>query len=69
MVKECFEVDFKIEQWVYFYYKEVIVYCESVGDYVSCKLFIDIFEFEEEYIDFLEIQLGLIEKIGEECYM
>lgn len=68
-VKECLECDLKIEQRAHPYYKEAIAYCENAGDYVTRKLFTDILASEEEHIDFLETQLGLIEKIGEERYM
>jgi bacterioferritin len=68
-VKECLEADLKVEHRAHPFYKEAIAHCESVGHYVSRKLFTDILESEEEHIDFLETQLGLIEKIGEERYM
>ncbi|MCP5145094.1 MAG: bacterioferritin [Gammaproteobacteria bacterium] len=48
--------------------REAIAYCESVGDYVSRELFEDILESEEEHIDWLETQIGLIDKIGIENY-
>ena len=32
-------------------------------------MLVDILESEEEHTDYLETQLGLIEKIGEERYM
>ena len=37
---------------------------ESVGDYGSRELLEDILESEEEHIDWLETQLGLIDKVG-----
>jgi bacterioferritin len=49
--------------------KAAIAYCESNGDYVSRELFEDILESEEEHIDWLETQLGLIEKLGETQYL
>ena len=49
--------------------KEAIAYCEKVPDYVSRELFEDILESEEEHIDWLETQLDLIGKIGEQLYM
>ena len=48
--------------------KEAIVYCESVQDYVSRELFESILESEEEHVDWLETQLGLIEKVGIQNY-
>ena len=49
--------------------KDAIVHCEGVGDFVSRKLFADILESEEEHIDWLETQLALIERIGEQNYL
>ncbi|WP_019960043.1 bacterioferritin [Woodsholea maritima] len=68
-LKECLEGDLKAERHAHPVYKEAIAYCESVGDYVSRDLLTEILKSEEEHIDFLETQLGLIEKIGEERYM
>lgn len=44
--------------------REAIAYCEQCNDYVSRELFEDILEAEEEHVDWLETQLGLIEKVG-----
>jgi bacterioferritin len=41
---------------------------ESVRYYVSRDLFQNILESEEEHVDWLETQLGLIEKVGIENY-
>ncbi len=49
--------------------KAAVVYCESASDFVSRQLFVDIMESEEEHIDWLETQLGLIEKVGLENYL
>ena len=49
--------------------REAIAYCESVTDYVSRKLFADILESEEEHVDWIETQLALIERIGEQNYL
>lgn len=45
-------------------YKEAIQYCESVGDYPSRDLFRRVLHDEETHIDWLETQLGLIDRIG-----
>ncbi len=68
-VKECLEADLKAEERAHPVYKEAIEYCESVRDFVSREILGRILESEEEHIDHLETQLGLIEKIGEERYM
>ena len=49
--------------------REAIEHCEQVKDYVSRELFESILESEEEHIDWLETQLGLIEKVGLENYL
>jgi len=48
--------------------REAVTYCEQVGDFVSRDLFQSILESEEEHVDWLETQLELIEKIGEQNY-
>ncbi len=49
--------------------REAIKYCESANDYVSRKLFADILDSEEEHIDWIETQLSLIERLGEQNYL
>ena len=49
--------------------KTAIAHCETVGDYVSREIFEDILESEEEHIDFLETQIGLIKSVGLENYL
>ena len=46
-----------------------ISHCEAVGDNVSRQLFIDILVSEEEHIDWIETQLSLIARIGEQNYL
>lgn len=68
-VKECLEADLKAEERAHPVYLEIIQYCESVRDYVSREILARILESEEEHIDFIETQLGLIKKVGETKYM
>jgi len=49
--------------------KDAIVHCERVGDFTSRGLFADILESEEEHIDWLETQLGLVARLGEQNYL
>ena len=68
-VKECLEADLKAEERAHPIYLEAIEYCESVRDFVSREILVRILESEEEHIDFIETQLGLIKTVGEERYM
>jgi len=63
-VQDALECDLKLEMEAHPLLKEAIAHCEKVGDFISRELFEEILESEEEHIDFLETQLGLIEKIG-----
>ena len=49
--------------------RAAIAYCEAHKDYVSRDLFDAILQSEEEHVDWLETQLGLIEKMGIENYV
>jgi bacterioferritin len=49
--------------------KDAVVHCEGVNDFVSRKLFADILDSEEEHIDWLETQLSLVERLGEQNYL
>jgi bacterioferritin len=68
-VQELLECDLKLELAAMPRLREAIAYCETVKDYISRELFEDILESEEEHVDFLETQLGLIPKIGIENYI
>lgn len=68
-VKEALECDLKLEMDALPELREAIAYCEENGDYVSRALFRKILEGEEEHVDWLETQLGLVEKVGLENYL
>lgn len=68
-VKEILECDLALEHHAIPDLKAAIVDCEKVGDYVSRDLFKDILKDEESHVDYLETQLGLIEKMGVERYV
>ena len=63
-VPEMIECDLKLEMAAHPMYRAAIAHCESVGDFVSRELFVQIQKSEEEHIDFIEEQLGLIKKMG-----
>lgn len=68
-VKELLECDLKLENEAHPLYKEAITHCEAVGDFVTRELLVHIQKSEEEHIDWIEEQLGLIEKIGIQNYL
>jgi bacterioferritin len=68
-VKEVLESDLKLEQLGLVDLRDAIAYCEGVRDFVSRSMLSDIMKGEEEHIDFIETQLGLIAKIGLENYI
>ncbi|BCB87994.1 bacterioferritin [Phytohabitans suffuscus] len=68
-VKEQFECDMKIELEAVDRLRRGIEYMRSIGDVTSAKIFEDILEDEEHHVDYLETQLGLIEKLGEALYL
>jgi bacterioferritin len=67
-VEECLGCDLKLEMTARTELKTAVSASESAGDYVSRELFESIMESEEEHIDFLEVQLDLIKRIGKENY-
>jgi len=67
-VMEALSCDLQLERAAHPALKTAIADCEAGGDYVSRELFVDIMESEEEHIDWLETQLDLIAKVGEQNY-
>lgn len=65
---EMIECDLKIEMQAIPDLREGIEYAESIKDYVSRQLLVDILESEEEHVDWLETQLKLIASVGIENY-
>jgi bacterioferritin len=68
-VPEMLGADLQAERSARPTYQEAIAHCESVKDYVSRELLEDILESEEDHIDWLETQLGLIDKVGVQNYL
>ena len=67
-VAEVLQCDLRREREAHPLYKEAIAYAETVQDYVTRELLVDIQESEEEHIDFIETQLGLLERVGLQNY-
>ena len=68
-VKEVLECDLRLEHKALPALRDAIAHCETVRDFVSRDLFTEILDSEEEHIDFLETQLGMIDKLGIENYI
>jgi len=67
--EESLRCDLKLEQQAHPALRQAIAHCESVSDFVSRELFEDILDSEEEHIDWLETQLGLIGRVGLQNYL
>lgn len=63
-VAEMLRCDLALEMAAMPILRESVAYAESVQDFVSRELFEDILASEEEHVDWLETQLGLIERTG-----
>jgi len=68
-VPEMLQADLKLEMIAIPDLREGVAVAEREGDYVSRDLFRSILDAEEEHVDWLETQLGLIEKVGVENYL
>ncbi len=68
-VEEVLKADLDLEHEAREQLRGAIAHCEEVRDYVSREIFERILESEEEHIDFLETQLGLIERMGLQNYI
>ena len=66
---EMFRCDLTLEREAVVVLREAVAYAETVKDYVSRQLLVDILESEEEHIDWLETQLDLVARIGEPNYL
>ncbi len=67
--KEALQADLALEREAMAPLKEGIALCEKNQDYISRELLEDILKSEEEHIDWLETQLELYEKLGEQNYL
>jgi bacterioferritin len=66
---ETLHCDLKAETTSQTLLKEAVAHCESVRDYVSRELFEKILEDTEEHIDYLETQIELVDKVGEQNFL
>ncbi|GAB19759.1 bacterioferritin [Gordonia effusa NBRC 100432] len=68
-LREQFEADLKIEVEVVERLRPGVKLCREKGDITSAKLFEKILEDEEHHIDYLETQLELLDRLGEQLYL
>src|SRR5690606_16771573 len=66
---ETLHLDLKVEYQSLTHLKDAITHCETTRDYVSRELFEKILSDTEEHIDFLETQIELVERVGEQNYL
>ena len=67
--KEILECDLRLEELAIPLVREAIAACEEESDYVSRELLEEILEGEEDHVDWLETQLGQIERMGLENFI
>ena len=68
-VGECLAADLQLETSARTDVVAAIAKCEAAQDFVSREIMVHILEDAEEHIDFLETEIGLMEKVGEQNYL
>lgn len=68
-VPEILAADLALEMDAIPNLRDGIACCEANRDYVTREIFDKILESEEEHVDFLETQLGLVDKLGVKNYL
>ncbi|MFZ2990574.1 bacterioferritin [Ideonella sp.] len=66
---EVLHCDLRIEMGSHPLLKEAIAHCESVRDYVSRDVLLEILDDTEEHIDHLETEIGLVAQLGEQNWL
>jgi bacterioferritin len=67
--KEQFELDVKTEYDAVERFNRGVALCRQHGDNVSREMLERMLVSEERHVDWLETQLGLIERLGEKAYL
>jgi bacterioferritin len=67
-VKEALEADLALEHDALPDLKKAIIHCEKVADFVTRDMLRTILKSEEEHVDFLETQLDLMTRIGQQNF-
>lgn len=68
-ITEVMEADLEVENEAIPHLKKCIKLAESEADYVTRDLFLHILSSEEEHVDWLETQVGLVKQIGLQNYI
>jgi bacterioferritin len=68
-VQEQLQSDLAVELEVVERLRPGIIMCREKGDHTSANLFEDILADEEHHIDYLETNLALIDRLGEQLYL
>ena len=68
-ITQMLESDMAVETEAVDRLRRGIEYMRGVSDVTSANIFEDILADEEEHIDYLETQLGLVEQLGEQLYL
>ena len=67
--QEILDCDLRLEHEAIPVVREAIAACEVEADYITREILEKILEGEEEHVDWLETQLGLIERMGIENFI
>jgi bacterioferritin len=68
-ITQMLEADMAVETEAVDRLRRGIEYMRGMGDVTSANIFEDILKDEEEHIDYLETQLGLVGQLGEQLYL
>lgn len=68
-ITEVMEADLEVENEAIPHLKKCIKLAEAESDYVTRDLFLHILESEEEHVDWLETQVGLVKQVGIQNYI
>jgi bacterioferritin len=68
-VRECLDADLTLENAARTDLVAAVAACERAQDFVSREIAVHILEDAEAHIDFLETEISLMEKVGEQNYL
>jgi bacterioferritin len=68
-IGQMLEADLAVETEAVDRLRRGIEYMRGIGDVTSANIFEDILADEEQHIDYLETQIGLVSQLGEQLYL